>query len=201
MGNNGEQPNETTAEGTVDMELDDDSREATTSENKIAPIIKLSFRDEEIEKRYKNLIVNFLADKIHPCVIVSNSENSLETEIYKEDFKKVIEKEILDFEVDATPDNRYKSKVPCYGRPCDVLLSDKPEDSKSKKNSGGASCFNCLGSHNLRDCPKPKDYNIINRNRMTFQQNSKNVKTRYDKKKNFFSTSVISLKFFSFFFF
>lgn len=167
--------NEEPPVGIVDMDVDSeaDSVDASNPVKKIAPIIKLTFRDEAAEKSLKDSILKFLSLKLKPCTVVTNSENSLEIEIFEEDTDKIIEEDLLDFTVDTTPDQHLRnSRIPYYGRPHNVILSDKNDD-KSNKNSAApvSSCFNCLGNHNLRDCTKPKDFKAINRNRASKMNN------------------------------
>lgn len=52
----------------------------------------------------------------------------------------------------------------------EVLQKAKEDSGKTIENEEPSriSCFNCLGSHNLRDCPLPRDPLAISRNRRQF---------------------------------
>jgi hypothetical protein len=51
-----------------------------------------------------------------------------------------------------------------------VLQKAKEDNDKTNENEepSRSSCFNCLGSHSLRDCPLPRDPVAITRNRRQF---------------------------------
>jgi hypothetical protein len=47
-----------------------------------------------------------------------------------------------------------------------------PEPEQTPQKATRSSCFNCLGSHNLADCPEPRDQRRINQNRKEFQSSA-----------------------------
>ncbi|GMR42345.1 hypothetical protein PMAYCL1PPCAC_12540, partial [Pristionchus mayeri] len=46
----------------------------------------------------------------------------------------------------------------------------KTEELRRKDNRRKPQCFNCLGDHNMVNCPEPKNYNRIRENRDAFQE-------------------------------
>lgn len=162
----------------VDMEIDSNT-DGEILEEKIEPIIRISFRDENVLKSYKWLVLKHLAQKIHACTVVTNSENSLEIEIYGKD--EASDDNVLDFSLDTTPSSdSYHSRIPFYSKNHDVLLGDS-NPSQTPSPTGkvhSAACFNCCGNHVLRDCPYPKDAKGININRSKFQASNKTSKAR-----------------------
>ncbi|KAK3927489.1 Zinc finger CCHC domain-containing protein 8-like protein, partial [Frankliniella fusca] len=77
------------------------------------------------------------------------------------------------FVVDSTPSvaKSYRD-TPVYDTKfSEVLQVKKKEDVDSKPKRARApqnSCWNCNGEHSLRECPSPRDYDAINRNRVIF---------------------------------
>ncbi|KAL0272633.1 UNVERIFIED_CONTAM: hypothetical protein PYX00_005526 [Menopon gallinae] len=171
----------------VDMEIDSNT-DGEIIEEKIEPIIRISFRDEKIEKSYKCLLLKYLTQKIHPCTVITNSENSLEIEVYGDETEKALDDNVLDFSLDTTPSSEcYNSKVPFYSKNHDILLSDSsPTQTPSPKRKAPTTvCFNCCGDHVLRDCPHPKDLKGIHINRSKFQATAKTSKaSRYHLDEN-----------------
>jgi zinc finger CCHC domain-containing protein 8 len=52
----------------------------------------------------------------------------------------------------------------------EVLQNAKEDGDKTNENEepNRSACFNCLGSHSLRDCPLPRDMLAITKNRRQF---------------------------------
>ena len=71
---------------------------------------------------------------------------------------------------------------------CDGFLSifDSPKDQKEEKSKGGGTCWNCGGSHGLRDCKEERNHARINANREEFMKSKKtNTSSRYFKNAEF----------------
>lgn len=63
---------------------------------------------------------------------------------------------------------------------CFFLQQYENTEDETKRNAPPRmSCFNCLGSHNLNNCPEPKDYVKINKNRKEFASKAPPRSSRY----------------------
>lgn len=162
----------------VDMDIESEVEEGS---QRLPPLIKITFRDETAEQLYKNAILKFLTQKIQPCNVVTNCENHLEYGIYEEDAELVLEEDVLDFDVDTAPEGfSNSSSVPSYSKTQEAVLTDTGIEKQAPARQGLSlsSCFNCMGKHTLRDCPQPKDFRTINKNRLKFQSTNRSVKSR-----------------------
>ncbi|XP_069136277.1 zinc finger CCHC domain-containing protein 8-like [Argopecten irradians] len=71
-------------------------------------------------------------------------------------------------------------------------LSEEEEEDTSKPPRQKQTCFNCCGEHMIADCPEPKDFTRIRKNRDKFRQDSMSQKPsskRYHLDKSFESES------------
>lgn len=80
----------------------------------------------------------------------------------------------LSFHVDTEPNDEDIAEVDeiLYTEgSVDVLtgvVEEEQQDEEDKKSKPKNTCFNCLGDHMIADCPEPKDYRKINKNRKEF---------------------------------
>ncbi|PNF14230.1 hypothetical protein B7P43_G12205, partial [Cryptotermes secundus] len=146
---------------------------SSTNQNK--PIISISFRDRDTARKYKAAIKNFLKDLIAKHDPDCDEDTSdLELDVWEAGSDDCQDHGIDDsdlFTVDTRPTIKDELDVPAYSQKFGEVLQKAKEDS-GKTNENGepsrSSCFNCLGTHSLRDCPLPRDPLAISRNRRQF---------------------------------
>ncbi|XP_069671719.1 zinc finger CCHC domain-containing protein 8 homolog isoform X1 [Periplaneta americana] len=151
--------------------------ELTANENK--PVFSISFRNQEIARKYKSAIKKFLKELIanhDPDTEEEIDTSDLELDVWEEESEEdsqdadVVDDSSL-FKVDTRPTVKDDLDVPAYNQKfSEVLQKPKEGSSEANKNEGPSrtSCFNCMGSHSLRDCPLPRDQSAIMRNRRQF---------------------------------
>lgn len=144
------------------------------------PVFKVMFRDESVSRRYRQEVKDFLHALVQskPCLKKNSNESSLTLEIWDDEVDSKDDENALDdsvqylgshdflFTIDKQRNVKNDFDIPIYGQKYDTFEESKHEASKDfvpKLN-----CFNCNGNHNLRDCPKPKNQNNINKNRKEF---------------------------------
>lgn len=149
------------------------------------PIIQLCFRDKNTFMELKNMLHQTIRETLFRHKrIVKIDENSDELQLLISD---AIEDDSCVFMVDAnpaviSPDDSTKkstadkcvpqyslnvSKVFDHSTPTVPLPKDdqKCEHVRQPKNT----CFNCNGNHTIRECPEPKNQQMIQKNRSKFQ--------------------------------
>lgn len=162
--------------------------------------------DLELDERKDDLLIRISNDGTinrSNWVVLDELEATLPLDKRKKRRKRKIsveESESLNdtFVLDTTPslstnkfNLRYESKF-------DIASAINKEVDEVPK-AGSGTCFNCDGSHNLRDCPHPKDYTKIHLARQRFKpQNKSVVYRRYhldcDQKFEDFKPGTISTK-------
>ncbi|XP_065890476.1 zinc finger CCHC domain-containing protein 8-like isoform X2 [Dysidea avara] len=88
---------------------------------------------------------------------------------------------IVDLDKEFKADYEHPSYLQVYLTP---FWSDssggKTTSNKEKKSASRSKCFNCGGDHVLRDCPLPRNPQVINQNRSKFEANTPQLsKNRY----------------------
>ncbi|PNF14229.1 hypothetical protein B7P43_G12205 [Cryptotermes secundus] len=155
----------------LDDSIDNDSTcvSGSTSNN------EESFDSYSSERKYKAAIKNFLKDLIAKHDPDCDEDTSdLELDVWEAGSDDCQDHGIDDsdlFTVDTRPTIKDELDVPAYSQKFGEVLQKAKEDS-GKTNENGepsrSSCFNCLGTHSLRDCPLPRDPLAISRNRRQF---------------------------------
>ncbi|KYN07477.1 Zinc finger CCHC domain-containing protein 8 like protein [Cyphomyrmex costatus] len=157
-----------------------DSQFAQSSDINSQPAFKVMFRDENVSRRYRRQIKDFLYTLVHskPRCKKDSNESSLTLEIWDDgidykDGKFVDNDNVCDdthdflFTIDKQPNAKNDLDIPTYGQKYENTFEESshetPKDIMPRLN-----CFNCSGNHNLRDCPLPKNQSNINRRRKEF---------------------------------
>lgn len=177
----------------VDMDIDS---EGEYNENEIEPLLRITFRDHSIEKFFKPALTKFFTQKMEDCALVTSNKNKLELEVYEKDSVQLLEDDVVSFDLDTTPTQGSHGEVPHYGKAHNFVLSDKIQKEENNSKLFAApklTCFNCLKSHNLKDCKKNKDFRTISRNRIKFQNLMKMAKTRLGDFISFFIPQIVKL--------
>uniref|UniRef100_A0A1Y1N711 PSP proline-rich domain-containing protein n=1 Tax=Photinus pyralis TaxID=7054 RepID=A0A1Y1N711_PHOPY len=162
--------------------------------------------DLELDERKDDLLIRIYKDGTinrNEWVVLDELEVTLPLDKRKKRRKRKIsveESESLNdtFVLDTTPSLSTNKNNLRYESKFDIASAiNKGADEVPKAGSG--TCFNCDGSHNLRDCPHPKDYAKIQLARQKFKpQNKSTVYRRYhldcDQKFEDFKPGQISTK-------
>ncbi|XP_026329318.1 zinc finger CCHC domain-containing protein 8 homolog isoform X2 [Hyposmocoma kahamanoa] len=133
------------------------------------PIVSVKFRDQRLAKACKEEIKAFMLKliKLHDEANLTGSETEtdLELDIWPEDLNEE-EKQEEDnlFFVDTAPATEL-DEIPRYSHNSSLITDAEKEPSPTPVLRRGPSCFNCGGSHPLRDCPMPRNQARINENR------------------------------------
>ncbi|XP_017778317.1 PREDICTED: zinc finger CCHC domain-containing protein 8 homolog [Nicrophorus vespilloides] len=138
-----------------ECELADPDGEEPTSNS---PLITITFKNSNIKSRYKYKFTKFLA-KFKELKAVE-SKHTIQM-VAKRDSLFVLDTQPSDHGENNT---MYTTKYEVTG-----AQKEKKEDDKVKFVQ---TCFNCDGSHSLKDCPEPKDFHKINQARRLFKQNN-----------------------------
>ncbi|XP_021918668.1 zinc finger CCHC domain-containing protein 8 homolog isoform X2 [Zootermopsis nevadensis] len=163
--------------GKVDIKYDQQTKlRSSTNENR--PIFSVSFRNQDVARKYKASIKTFLKDLIAKNDPDNEEDTSdLELDVWEaeEDGEDSQDHDSVDssslFKVDTHPTLKDNLDVPAYNHKFNEILQQTKDDiGKTSKNEGSSrsSCFNCLGNHSLRDCPLPHDPSAITKNRRQF---------------------------------
>lgn len=161
------------------------------------PAITISFVDQKVAELYKDHIMKFLSyfkefsvrsDDLQLAVVRDENITPSEWLTVSRDFlptkpdsspkskKRKKSKKNKDlFVLDASPSLSTKENSTL--RYLSKFIVEEEEEESSEEESAKRSaqtCFNCNGSHSLKDCTKPKDYNKINSARQKMKkQNAK----------------------------
>ncbi|PSN33534.1 Zinc finger CCHC domain-containing protein 8 [Blattella germanica] len=142
------------------------------------PLFSISFRNQQTARKYKSSIKKFLKDLIsnHDPDTEEYDTSDLELDVWEdesEDSQDAPDAQMEDcslFEIDTKPMVKNDLAVPTYSQ-------EKEKNKKENEMNKPTSCFNCLGSHSLRDCPLPRDGNVIAQNRRQFINRYGSLKT------------------------
>ncbi|XP_014211070.1 zinc finger CCHC domain-containing protein 8 homolog [Copidosoma floridanum] len=153
----------------------------TSTEPEVAPIFRITFRDPEAFQNYHEQIKDFLKDLLESRYDKDESSaKDLAIEIFDSDetpndlpVEGPAEKPPIDFyfTLDSEPNATKEFDVPAYGKKFSKTLEKGTAKATEEKNENSApkmTCFNCLGNHSMRDCPKPRNYNEITKNRKDY---------------------------------
>uniref|UniRef100_A0A0C9PS02 CG4622_0 protein n=1 Tax=Fopius arisanus TaxID=64838 RepID=A0A0C9PS02_9HYME len=165
-----------------------------------APILKVTFRDEGVARKYKGKIQDFLTQLIFGEATEDRNASKPTLAIWpSRDSKNRIIPENNFYMIDNNPDSQESLDIPTYGKKFERVLndvSDPPAADEKGKTTSKLNCFNCLGSHNLRDCPEPRNVLEINKNRKEFNSRNGPRSVRYhveeDAKFDHFKPGVLS---------
>jgi zinc finger CCHC domain-containing protein 8 len=127
-----------------------------------------------IHRKYKATIKKFLKELIaqHDCESEADTSD-LELNVWEEE-NEDSEDHVNDdsdlYMVDTHPTIKDDLEVPTYSQKFGEILQKAEDSAETNQNDGTSSpaCFNCQGSHNLRDCPLPIDQSVVSKNRREF---------------------------------
>lgn len=144
------------------------SMEISGCKNK-PPLMTIHFKDKRTAKAYKNKIKEFILSIIkcdNKDRTGSESETDLELDIWPEVPNEVTQEKDGLFFVDTDPEKTIDD-IPHYSRVTSELAQDVTQEQDSSKEIKRlrGSCFNCQGSHSLKDCTEPKSLSRIAENR------------------------------------
>ncbi|XP_067010968.1 zinc finger CCHC domain-containing protein 8 homolog [Anabrus simplex] len=149
------------------------------------PIISITFRNEEVARKYRKSLKLFLKDLIkkHDPESEECDISDLELDIWEDsqDEEILIDDSSL-FTIDKDPASKISLDVPTYSQKYSNVLQENKEtpDKEKKERTSFQTCFNCLGDHSVRDCPKKRDGMMIAKNRRAFMSKHGPVKaSRY----------------------
>ncbi|XP_015123905.1 zinc finger CCHC domain-containing protein 8 homolog [Diachasma alloeum] len=174
-----------------------------------APILKVIFRDKDAARKYKWKIQDFLTQLIFGEAREDKNASKPTLDIWPSNKSK---KRKLDgnglvsatdntlFMIDSNPHAQESLDVPTYGRKFEKVLKDVEDVpdivEEKEKAAPKLNCFNCLGNHNLRDCPVPRNSVEINKNRKDFNNRTGPKSVRYhvdeDTKFDHFKPGILS---------
>lgn len=152
-------------------------------------VMNISFRDESIAKAYRPQFLKFIKSFIELNIL---SEDDLKISIAKDDTIIPTDWVVID-EVAETPKSKSCKKHKKSKAKKDLFVLDTNPSINTKESQfmrysskfsviehteGGEeknvpvtaqTCFNCNGSHSLKDCPEPKNFEKINAARQKFR--------------------------------
>ncbi|KAH0561710.1 zinc finger CCHC domain-containing protein 8 homolog [Cotesia glomerata] len=158
------------------------------------PVIKVIFRDKTVAKEYRRRVKEYL-ERLVRVDLPEDDSSDLVLEIWDKNSEKTEREDLSSlFTIDSKPSKEDFCKVPTYGKKFDRVLKESSGNSDEEKESIGPklTCFNCLANHNLRDCPKPRNFNEINKNRKEFSSRSNSKNSRYHVDEVKFVPGVLS---------
>lgn len=141
-------------------------------ENRI-PLVSVRFQNQKIAKAYKKKLKEFMLNliKLHDKDIDSEYDDTdLELDVWPEDCEQNIAENVTEIEenlffVDTDPCNDAQSEIPRYQEVSKVMTNLPEETPEPPLRKRGATCFNCGGGHQLRECPLPRNNAKIAENR------------------------------------
>ncbi|XP_066595481.1 zinc finger CCHC domain-containing protein 8 homolog [Prorops nasuta] len=165
---------------------ENESGNTVTMDNtkKSQPLLTITFRDENAVKRYRESIRKFLENLTALKCTKHNScnETNLILEIWDSDGNEQkgasssssteVESDSQDeydrlFMIDKSPCLNTEFDVPTYGKKYETIVEklNVKEAQEEESCQPKIQCFNCLGNHNMRDCPEPRNREAITKNR------------------------------------
>ncbi|XP_063973638.1 zinc finger CCHC domain-containing protein 8 homolog [Diachasmimorpha longicaudata] len=174
-----------------------------------APILKVIFRDKDVARKYKWQIQDFLTQLIFgeaaddknaskPTLDIWPTKNSKKRKAEENGLVAATDNTL--FMVDNDPRHQDSLDVPTYGKKFEKVLKELDVKSAAEEEKDKAmpirNCFNCLGNHSLRDCPEPRNFAEICKNRSGFNSRNSSKSVRYhldeDNKFDHFTPGVLS---------
>ncbi|XP_043282025.1 zinc finger CCHC domain-containing protein 8 homolog [Venturia canescens] len=170
------------------------------------PMFKIVFGDESISRLYKKRVKDFFhrlvsgdiqidesyLDKSHLVLEVRSKKTSrkrshdhLEVNEVEKSNNHGEESFDMLFRIENRPTIQDRLDVPTYGKKFDQIMkltseADKAGEEESKSACRPKmNCFNCMGNHSIRDCPVPRNYNEIQKNRNEFTSRTVQKVGRY----------------------
>uniref|UniRef100_A0A2A4J6M4 PSP proline-rich domain-containing protein n=1 Tax=Heliothis virescens TaxID=7102 RepID=A0A2A4J6M4_HELVI len=133
------------------------------------PLVTVRFRDSKMASNYKEQVKAFMLNliKLHEGdSLGADSETDIELDIWPED---LIDTEVCEdtvqakeesslFFVDTEPCTDRPNIIPRYSQVSTVISNVPDKEASPPPLRRGPSCFNCDGSHQLRDCTLPRDH-------------------------------------------
>lgn len=150
-------------------EISEDSDKLVTEE-----LFKITFNNKD---KFE-LLKDYIKDAVRTCL----NERSIKINLLEDkatfcisviDTNKTEDESNLIFSIDTAPATRLEtSSVPSYRRSVQAVLNDEKkentDDDCAKRPKMSSVCFNCSGSHSLKDCPEPRNHQRINKARKQF---------------------------------
>lgn len=163
------------------------ARSESSAQPASIPAIEITFKNNDLAKKYKTSIEKFLYSLLTEeekkslsfRILeenVENTENQLPESLFCIDTTSTNEESAA-----ATSDVPYYSTVyqeilvPANGN--DVSFDGEPEESTPSIHV--KTCFNCLGNHHMKECPEKYNKQRIARNRKNFVMSLPSSNTRY----------------------
>ncbi|GLG98420.1 hypothetical protein R5R35_013835 [Gryllus longicercus] len=132
------------------------------------PAFSITFRNRDLARKYRKAVKQFFKELIrkHEPEEDDCDASDLELDIWEDDAEENSSEHSNDnlFTIDTTPTLKDNLDIPAYDRKFSVVEQQKESEQKSALST----CFNCMGDHSLKDCPKPRDPTVINKNRREF---------------------------------
>ncbi|GIY68877.1 zinc finger CCHC domain-containing protein 8 [Caerostris extrusa] len=154
-------------------------------------VVKVIFRDEYYENKYRSKLENFLKETL------DNDEHFiLNSQIYdngEQEFHKL--QQTLQAERSKMSNNTENTKnvIPLYSSSfedvlhCDIESAEENVEEKVQTMT----CFNCLGDHHIKDCPEKINRLKVAANRKDIIMEN-NVRYHAEEKYNSFKPGVLS---------
>lgn len=139
-------------------------------------LMNIHFPDETVMQNFGPELIEFMQGRCtNLAVELDNSRQEITffEKVIDLDESEEVEQPI--FHIDSTPSKgRAASEdIPRYTQSVTEALTNDQTPSKDNAPRRGASCFNCDGDHNLRDCKKPRNHQKINANRRAKGKNER----------------------------
>lgn len=161
-----------------DVTIESHDKDESTNE----PLIRISFRDKTSFNELKNMIHQTIRETLfNHKRIVQIYENPDDQQLHIFDAN---EDDSCVFMVDANPTiqsadtskkTSEKTNVPQYSLNVSKVFDHSTptvpppkEDECDRARPPKNTCFNCNGNHTIRDCPEPKNHQMIQKNRNKF---------------------------------
>lgn len=128
----------------------------------------LAFQEE-----FVSLVKNYYKAKLDDLSIfddVANNRIRVSEKLVKKSVEFLVDKTPNSKDLKASDDESAPTYRKSFGK---ILLSDEKVVEEATKRSHGSSrnvCFNCDGTHSLRDCPEPRNMKKINKARNDYNK-------------------------------
>lgn len=153
------------------------NKDSASADESQAPLFRLVFKDAATFNELRGVVSTCIRDTLFA------RKHSIEVQVKADEFA-VCFNELQSsegqndsiFMIDTLPTEKEdrQKHIPAYAstRNSTLLNNESPvveanEDTEKPKNN----CWNCGGDHMLRECPKPRDNNQINRSKNAFNRN------------------------------
>ncbi|XP_050074095.1 zinc finger CCHC domain-containing protein 8 homolog [Anopheles maculipalpis] len=187
--------------------IDDENVEVTNSQRKgTVPLVTIHFKNNEVYQKLKKaissaLLAVFEENLPKQPVKIDLGEDGCSMEVNEADTTEIVDDEVNSlFVIDSTPMKNKKSNdpIPSYKKSLNKVYDGQTPPSASnslaKRTKAKQTCWNCAGSHALKECKEPRNYVRIRQKKEEFQKKNERYHADLEQKYGHIRPGHLSLE-------